>query len=99
MHHLICLYHFQQSIFARLGGKSTVKRPATSTVTFDDDEDDDDYNDDNNALEYAGVLKESPTKKAKIKAATKLKKTAHRTLGKNVIIFLAYFVMEFVTSG
>ncbi|XP_060563852.1 LOW QUALITY PROTEIN: uncharacterized protein C19orf47-like [Ruditapes philippinarum] len=69
----------QQSIFARLGGKTTVKRAATSTVTFDDDEDEDA---DPIPLEYAGVLKESPSKKAKLEVAKKLKKTASKTLAK-----------------
>ncbi|KAL4238906.1 hypothetical protein ACF0H5_003613 [Mactra antiquata] len=72
------------SIFARLGGKSTVKRPATSTVDFDDDDDNDDDGDlsDGDPLEYAGVLKASPTKKAKLDAANKIKKTAKKTLVK-----------------
>ena len=74
------LFIFQSSVFRRLGGKTSVtKRAATSTVTFDDD-DDDDYG--QPALEYAGVLKESPTKKAKLEAARKLKKNAARTLSK-----------------
>ena len=64
-------------MFRRLGGKSTVKRAATSTVTFDDDEDVDESDP---ALEYAGVLKESPSKKAKMEAAKKLKKNARRML-------------------
>ena len=69
-------------MFNRLGGKSTVKRPATSTVTFDNDEDDDDYND-GTSLEYAGIFKTgaSPSKKAKIEAAKKIKRAAHKTLG------------------
>lgn len=67
----------QGSVFRRLGGKSTVKRAATSTVTFDDDEDVDESDP---ALEYAGVLKESPSKKAKMEAAKKLKKNARRML-------------------
>ena len=65
-------------MFRRLGGMTTVKRAATSTVTFA--EDDEDPNDP--ALEYAGVLKDSPTKKAKIEVAKKLKKNARRTLSK-----------------
>ena len=95
----MCLCEFQyirdvalfQSIFARLGGKTTVKRAATSTVTFDDESDDDPVG---SPLEYAGVLKSSPSpvKKAKrtttttavrttTTAAPKVKKVAKRTPG------------------
>ena len=75
-----CISLFQGSVFRRLGGKTTVtKRAATSTVTFDDDDDTDIGQP---ALEYAGVLKESPSKKAKLEAANKLMKNARRTLSK-----------------
>lgn len=70
----------QQSIFARLGGKTTVKRPATSTVTFDDE--DDEVIKSGPTLEYAGVLKTPPEKKAKLETAKKLAKTAIKTLAK-----------------
>jgi len=69
-----------QSIFARLGGKTTIKRAATSTVSFEEDEDDIELGS-AGSLEYAGVLKASPTKKAKIEAAKKIMKTAQKTLG------------------
>ncbi|XP_045168252.1 uncharacterized protein C19orf47-like isoform X2 [Mercenaria mercenaria] len=76
----------QQSIFARLGGKTTVKRAATSTVTFDDDDDDVVSPSSGIPLEYAGVLKESPSKKAKLETVKKLKKTAHKTLAKAKVV-------------
>lgn len=69
----------QSSVFNRLGGKTTVKRPATSTVTFEDDEEEEEEIG-TPQLEYAGVLKASPTKRAKIDVAKKLTKAAHKTL-------------------
>ncbi|WAR19150.1 CS047-like protein [Mya arenaria] len=74
-----------QTIFSRLGGKTTVKRAATSTVSLDDD-DSDDRDDDavvaGPILEYAGVLKASPSKKAKIVTAKKIMKSAQKTLAR-----------------
>ena len=48
-------------MFSRLGGKTTIKRPAEST-SFDPE----DYIDSAIPLEYAGVLKTTPTKKQKL---------------------------------
>lgn len=66
----------QPSVFNRLGGKTAVKRPATSTsVEADPDEP---------PLEYAGVLKSSPTPVKKTKVTiTNNKKYA--SLGKITI--------------
>ncbi|XP_046364218.2 uncharacterized protein C19orf47-like [Haliotis rufescens] len=57
------------SVFNRLGDKSTVKRPASSTSVLGEDEDD---SDDviESVLEYAGVLK-SPPKKVKVTSMSK----------------------------
>ncbi|KAH3852829.1 hypothetical protein DPMN_095350 [Dreissena polymorpha] len=63
---------FQPSIFARLGGKSPIKRAATSTVTFGDD-DDAEETEVGLPLEYAGVLKEPAAKKKKLVAMKKPK--------------------------
>lgn len=56
-------------MFNRLGDKSTVKRPASSTSVLGEDEDD---SDDviESVLEYAGVLK-SPPKKVKVTSVSK----------------------------
>ncbi|KAH3853471.1 hypothetical protein DPMN_095995 [Dreissena polymorpha] len=62
----------QPSIFARLGGKSPIKRAATSTVTFGDD-DDAEETEVGLPLEYAGVLKEPAAKKKKLVAMKKPK--------------------------
>ena len=82
-----------QSIFARLGGKTTIKRAATSTVSFEEDEDDIELGS-AGSLEYAGVLKASPTKKAKIEAAKKIMKTAQKTLG----TILLFHRLEIITT-
>ena len=58
----------QSSVFNRLGGKTAVKRAASSTSPDDDDSD-------NDALEYAGIFKEvSSPKKAKVSIIRTLKK-------------------------
>ncbi|XP_041353456.1 uncharacterized protein C19orf47-like isoform X2 [Gigantopelta aegis] len=60
----------QLSVFNRLGGKTTVKRAASSTSP-----DDDDSNGDSAQLEYAGIFKAVSTpKKAKISVTRTLKK-------------------------
>lgn len=70
------VFYPQPSVFNRLGGKTAVKRPATSTsVETDPDEP---------PLEYAGVLKSSPTPVKKTKVTiTNNKKYA--SLGKITI--------------
>lgn len=83
-----------QSIFTRLGGKTTVKRAATSTVSFDDD-DIDDEDTAGEPLEYAGVLKSlsSPEKKAKLSVPQKIKKTVKKAQGRWVFQSLGFPVL------
>lgn len=72
------LFYPQPSVFNRLGGKSAVKRPATSTSVETDPDPGEP------PLEYAGVLKSSPTPVKKTKVTiTNNKKYA--SLGKITI--------------
>lgn len=74
----VTILYPQPSVFNRLGGKTAVKRPATSTSVETDP------GSDEPPLEYAGVLKSSPTPVKKTKVTiTNNKKYA--SLGKITI--------------
>ena len=82
------LTFLQSSVFSRLGGKSTIKRAATSTVVLSDDDLDEDYEDNSQELEYAGVLKASPSKKAKVETSKKV--TRKNLKGMNSVFGTCY---------